>query len=167
MAQVEWAPFIKACQDVVGVSPTRGLDEHQIDLKHPKAFIASLDCKNNPQEAMKNAAPLQHLCHGFLSFFAILTEEHLQYNFVGVFPLYAKMCIHFIKGEDKRIMIMSGTLATWREVLLACNHHLVPTIIREFSNELYTMFKSAGLRDLWHGYKQIFLPNNTFELRTK
>ena len=50
---VHWETFIKTCQESLGFSPTRGIDKHNINPKEAKAYVASLDLRNQPLECLR------------------------------------------------------------------------------------------------------------------
>lgn len=156
-----WEIFIKICQEELGFSPTRGLDDAGISLKQASAFLATLSLDNKPREALRDNVKILH--HFFISFIISIEPEFLVdlYNWYYMLELLSKSTDH------KDFCICSGTVHEWRDtVVMGCNKNS-PKIIRQISNHIYNNLLSGGFSDIFYDFTRNNLLDDTFELKRK
>ena len=80
----DWKTFIKVCQEHLGYSPTRGLDDQDMKPKDPASFLACLTMDNKPLENLRHGGTTNYTFHHVMfSFLAILDKkavDALYYN---------------------------------------------------------------------------------------
>ena len=158
LTQVNWPVFIKTVQDFLGYSPTRGLDDAKIDLKNPVAFLASLDCENDPNTTLRRAAVNNILSHSFASFIVIIDDADL------IIQISAQRFVHIrVKRKGSRFLcIMSGTIREWYDSVIVFCQRETDHILRGLFNKIYEHFKVAGFGPIWHNYNEKLIHDNTF-----
>lgn len=151
--QVNWPVFIQAVQDSLGFSPTRGLDDVLLP-KHndPAAFLACLDLKNKPAEALLKHELYKHYS---LSFIASLSDfTILEFSNWTTLHLYCK----------KDITILSGTLADWRDaVIYGCSNEAHPDLRRQM-NKAHQHLCTMGFKSIFPQH-QTSLHDGTYILK--
>ena len=108
--QTNWREFIEMSQDILGLSPTRGLDEGLFP-KHndPAAILACLDFENKPQEAMLKAELHKHF---FMSMIGELNKDEIL-----LLTKYTNLSIYHKGRHERFIVIASGTLNVWLDAI--------------------------------------------------
>lgn len=164
MTQVDWPTFIKVCQEYFGSSPTRGIDESNIEIKSPSAFLACLSLDNDPINQLRHGwrmgGSFEHVSFAFI--FA-LTKTLVTTLAVDT---ELNMSIYEVQDSDEIITLVSGSMKTWRdEIIKWCtpktNKHL-----RKIMNICYIHFKNSGFHEIWCGYEQTVL-DETFILKPR
>lgn len=163
LTEVNWPSFIKTVQDFLGYSPTRGLDEAKIELKDPRAFIAAIDCENQPQQALRRAAINNTLRHYFASFIMIMDDADLIID-LGIRDTLA---VRVVKNGSRYLTILSGTLWDWYHAMIIYCQRDSNHVLRQVFNAIYGYFKHVNLHVIWSHYNQSIIKDNTFILEPK
>jgi len=160
ITQVDWQTYIKVCQDNLGYSPTRGLDNEGIDIKRPSAFLYTLDLNNQPRQAVQRSELYGHI---FVSF-AGVTDSN---TCCGISKI-SKIAVTSIELRGEReFAIYSGTLADWHYLIVNHCNSTLGNDIREFINIIKRHLERAGFNELWSRYEEIPRADGTFVLRYK
>ena len=158
---VDWPSYIKVCQDALGYSPTRGIDDLGIKTSSPAAFIQTLDLQNNPRYAITR----QDLyAHSFASFIGEMEFEDL-YMMSTLFHVKMASIAGKNIGKDTRLTIFSGTLDFWFHDITVCSNAVVSKNIREFLNITKRHLERAGYAQIFAGYQELARADGTFTLR--
>jgi hypothetical protein len=160
ISQVDWASYIKVCQEVLGYSPTRGLDDAGIDINDPCSFLATLSLDNKPLENLRKAENTAF--------------NHIMFSFIGVMDLETVMTIMagtqlqclYRKGRQDHLVIMSGTMDRWfRAIVVGCDPDSELFGFRMIMNQCYLHFSRTGFKEVWGRYEKIDLGDTTFCLK--
>jgi len=163
LTEINWPTFIKMVQDFLGYSPTRGLDEAKIDLKHPTAFLGALDCENKPLDALRRAALKNTLRHYFASFIMIMDDADLLIN-LGTQDTLAL----YTRREGSRFLtVLSGTMWDWYHAMIIHSQREANHVLRQIFNIIYGFFKMSGLHVIWSHYTLNDIQDNTFVMEPK
>src|SRR5690606_13195768 len=74
-----WQSFIDVCHKVKGCSSTRGHDVNGLNVQNVAAFLACLDLKNNPTNALRYGLKNTNIGkHVNLGFIAIVDEDLVE-----------------------------------------------------------------------------------------
>jgi hypothetical protein len=160
MTQVDWPTFIGACQDHLGYSPTRGLDEYNIDPKDIASYALCLDFENRPQEALKH--PRYILEHVSFSFICVCDQSLL---FLLATVLHLEVVVKPIPDSTDRLCIVTGSMHDWHRVIAGYSNDQQSTDIRMFLNECMTFFEQTRFSQLWSKQNKTYLTDGTFTLR--
>lgn len=160
MMQVDWTTYIKMCQDVLGYSPTRGLDECAIDPKSPAAYLATLDLENQPLEHLRNPEDSQGFHHVFFSFIVeLISPEDIMAIKGGRLRVLNK------RGSSTYLAILSGSILDWYyQTIFGCTKKS-SIGVRQVMNKCYEYLCLAGFKEVWSNYERIDLQDQTFYLR--
>jgi len=147
LPQTNWPQLINFSKDVLGISPTRGLDANNISVKDPQAFLATLNFDNDPLNTVRNQSCVQD--HVFVSFIA-----DLDLDTVLDISTKTSLHVHTIKGikRDRYLVILSGNLTQWRRAVLVGCLKIASTFFRKSMNIVMNHFESFGMKDTWCGY---------------
>jgi len=148
MGQVDWEIYIKVVKDFLGESPTRGIDQNNIDTKNPIAFLKTLDFGNQPLNAMCQEHLYNHL---FFSFIAIIDGFVLA-------DISSRTDLSSVYAEkrNKIMVLLSGTLYQWKRGIIQASSKFALTETRKLINEIHTRFEAAGFGEIWNDYE--FIP---------
>lgn len=163
MQQVDWRTFIKVCQDTLGESPTRGLDEAGMDPKDPASFVAVLGFDHKPLETLRTAIDSAHLLgHYHMSCVAVGDED-----MVDALYRYSNLAVAEKRKGAKRLVVVSGTVATWFDALrMGCREDREADY-RVMLNTVYDLFCSTGFREVFWNLNKIMLSDGSFRLELK
>jgi len=159
--QVSWRAFIDMCQEVLGFSPTRGLDEQGMSVENPAAFLGCLSLDNKPLENLRTGIFRNNTWRHYCLSFIIKADMKLYSQIVelGILHIVHK------RRDDDFIIIISGDIFQWKmAVLCACDRDRRKEIRFAF-NVIYTHLKSGGFGPIWHSYETQQLSDNTFTIR--
>jgi len=152
--------YVKICQDNLGYSPTRGLDNCGIDIKKPAAFLYTLDLDNQPREAIKRC---ELYGHAFASFIGVLDSEII----CEIAKKLRDIAITSKTGlNHKDIAIFSADLMTWNYAIVSYTKIQTGKYIREFLNIIKRHLERAGYNEIWEGYDELAQSDGTFTLRS-
>ena len=156
--QVDWNIFIRAVQDTLGVSPTRGLDELGILSSVPAAYLASLDCGNNPLEALRRARYASMVHASFLTLVPRLSTILPFYD-------YAKIAVIETPRDQQYLVILDASLKDW----IYCTTKLCQVdslfAVRAIAGRIMNHLESMGYKECWSQYEKIEQSDKTICLR--
>jgi hypothetical protein len=162
MPNVHWSEWIKAAQQYLGASPTRGLDAANIDLKDPGAWLASLDFQERkPNDALRHGHANGIFYHLHLSFLIIMDMEScLQVS------TETELHIHRIPAIRRGdfLCIVSGTLKAWFDAILHFCKEEQDILLRLIFNRVVNVFDHTYLKQIFHGCKRKILQDESFIL---
>lgn len=168
LSNVDWTNFIKNVAELVGYSPTRGLDASGLKLGYYTRFIVALGefqsgKEEKPLDVLHNSDYiLRHLSFSFL----ISGSSSLVFRVMELTDLDVLTA----KGKDKgRVAVVSGTLKQWKEAIIVClDQKLVKNFeLRWVFNQILDYLYQAGLRNIFDNYRKKGLEDQTFLLEFK
>ena len=146
--QVDWRIFNQISQDILGVSPSKGIDASYLDIKDPAAYLASLDIENRPLDALRKHGP---------------ALDHCTFSFIGCVDTETLLCVHadtYIKVFRKQVgftdhfVILSATIRDWvrsLEKMLSKDSHY---LLRQLGTFCLSYFQQTGYREVFAKYKK-------------
>jgi hypothetical protein len=148
--EVNWLPYIKASQDVLGFSPTRGLDQEGISPKQPAAFLATLDFKNQPgNQLRKGVYENNSFDHYFISF-GMVDDTAIPGLWI------ANNCpvdVMHRAGEERHLFLISGTMRQWYSTLITCQRgQVIPESVSIRLSHISNNLRSAGFGPIWEQF---------------
>lgn len=147
--RINWKDFIEVTQEVLGISPTRGLDANNIKLDSPAAFPACLTFDNKPVEALANSDAV--LRHSYATFMIVGSRKEITW-------IATRVCLErlYKSGEDESFIVLSGNMLQWKqEIVWALREHsYAPKYIRDIFDQLLCAFKKAGY-EIWTEYERV------------
>ncbi len=155
----DWPTFIKVCQEHLGYSPTRGIDDQGIAPKDPASFLACLPMDNQPLKNLRTGITSNYTFHHVMfSFIAILDKKA-----VDALYYHIDLEIHCKPNEDEEyVTVISGTMDKWyHAVVKGCTEHS-PRSARKVMNACFNFFRQIGYRELWTGFIEKELTDGTF-----
>ena len=167
MTQVHWPTFIKVCQEELGYSPTRGLDEVGIKPDAPCAFLAAIGMDNKPLKQLRFGHQIG------------TAWKHVRASFIAVAPQkvlcqldnYTDLQITGNKIEESSdyLIIMTGSMRDWRDAIIMCcrTDSRIHKEIREMMNFCLVYFQESGFREVWHDCEKIGLEDGTFIIKVR
>lgn len=160
--QINWHSYILFAKEILGISPTKMLDEYQIDLNNPSAFINSIPIGRKPYE---NVTDLENIAFELFSFtFAIQTNKKFAYKLSD----YARRVnIYSETGDDLVLHIAHGTLKQWISAINYASRSVTCKEIRYIFNLCYIYFKRGGFSRVWEAFDEITLKDGTIILQRK
>ena len=159
--QPNWDSFIKVCQEVLGYSPTRGLDAEGIKVDSPSSFLGCLDLENQPKFSLRTGRyrnnTFRHVHAGFI----VIGQE----EWVTEFACCTSLDISHKPNHKKCIIILSGTMEQWYDAIITCSSRLRSKEIRETINIIQKYFERGGFNELWSKHEKLYLADETFVLQ--
>jgi hypothetical protein len=157
----DWKIFIKICQEELGYSPTRGLDNEHIPTDSPSAFLASLDMSNDPLQSLRMENRAWNHFHA--SFIAVGTEYFLLEVAVNT-----NLCLLY-KGtqyvNNKTVLvILTGSILDWHNAIVKLCQKNKSEETRAIMNHCLVHLQESGFRDIWREYDKIQLDDGTLTL---
>ena len=149
--QVDWRIFIDTCQSVLGVSPSRGIDNSYIDIKDPAAYLGSLDLENDPLNGLRNHNCAEH----FSMTFILKTDQE------GLLALqrYTTLTVHSKEAsKTSYLAIVTGTMADWVSAITRCEE---PYPLRWIMTRVHAYLQQSGFRELFSEFKKRDLGDGT------
>ena len=161
ITQPNWEIFIKVSQDVLGYSPTRGLDADGLNPKSPCAFVASLDFNNKPKLNLRTSAYKNNLlAHMHVSFIIIAHEDIIE-----DFAMYTNLKIIIKRNHKKHIIVLTGSMQDWYDAIIKCCAHIVHSEVRGSMNIIHQHLEKGGFHELWSRYTKVYMPDETYTLQ--
>lgn len=159
MTQPNWQTFINVCQEVLGYSPTRGLDICSISIDKPSAYLGCLDLENNPLENFRHG--YRALMHFFASFIikGDIKLVNQLYEFTSLNYMIRKR-----EGSDIYLIIATANMSDWKATILRCCCLDIPTEIRAMMNRCHIHFREEGFAQIWDGYISQNVGDGTYTL---
>lgn len=109
ITQGDLQTLIRVCNDVLGQSPTRGLDQCHLKKTDPAAFLSVLTMDNKPLDTLRHGGKESSIFqHYSISFIAVVDAEIL-------IELQNKTKLHIYsrKGRKAYVALLSGTVDVW------------------------------------------------------
>lgn len=163
-----WTEFLKYTAELIGHSPSRGIDSSNLKLSDYACFLAALgEFQSGKEEEPLNTLRnndyiLKHLFFGFL----ISGSTSLIFRIMELTDLN----VITAKAKNKgRVAIVTGTLYQWKSAIIAC---LDQKLIKNFElrwvfNECLNCFYISGLRNVFDDYRKVGLKDQTYLLEYK
>lgn len=144
-----WQGYTELCQEILGYSPTRGLDRAGLDVSSPASFLATLDLENDP---------LSNLASGINT---NKSSSHVSCGFIfaGSQNLAVEILSHthldlIIKGADyEKLIIASGTMCAWHHAVTRCCKEDSSKDCKRVFGEILQYFRATGFGPLWSSQK--------------
>jgi len=154
--------LVGACSQVLTHNVSDAVDASYRKLTDAEKFVSILDAMRNPDASVGLPADLlRHIQ------FSVLT---LAYSF-DLMAMVEICSMPFVTAETKHadmtVAVMSGTLDDWRVAVIAGTQESVPMEIRAGFNGIHSVFVAAGLGDIWTGYDNKRLDDDTFLLERR
>lgn len=170
MTQINWTDFVQSAERVFGDSPIRVLDKNKIQPGDIYSYLVTLgeleQPGSGPRNAIKNAT--FNLYHVHASFIIEMTiaETKVLTNLSGL-----TVSIYEGKESETNLIIISGNLATWQQVVPQQLKTRVmnsrTAIQRQLFNQIYTWFNHLNLVDLFDCWYRVEITGGTFILEKK
>ena len=158
ITQIDWKRFISLSQDVLGFSPTRGLDASALP-KHsdPAAFLSCVNFENNPQEALREGRRDGLFQHYFVNFIGIVEEEVIL-----AFAEHTRVSVLKRKGHREYLAIFSATMDVWNDAVYTGCSPTKDWPFRISMNIIFDIFIKMGFTFPWI---KVSLSDGTFTLQ--
>lgn len=158
---VNWPEYIKLCEETLGFSPTRGLDEARLDIKSPAAYLATLDLENKPLEQLGSG---RYTSNSFDQMFFAFILQADDFLLMEIYKECSRLKILSKRGKRQNLVIISGTMSEWHDNIIACHNERVSTEIREVANRCLDIFEQSGFKEVWSRWRRVMLKDSTFIL---
>ena len=154
MTAVNWTLFQKVCKDIFGYSPVTGIDELNIPLSDPAAFVGSMDVENLPLEAIRSRGKHPAL-------------KHVSFTFMLVGPIDVALDLAIdttlkVFVKDDKFIIVTGTMYDWYHTIVECCSEEKSFAIRKIANECHRRFVHTRLNQVWSHLERHELNDGTF-----
>ncbi|HDZ14089.1 hypothetical protein LCGC14_0646450 [marine sediment metagenome] len=162
---ISWADLIKDIAELIGRSPTSGIDSYKYKLSDYASFLATVNefrtgNTQNPLKIIQNANDiLDHLHFGFLMygksslFFHILEQTDLK--------------ITSVRAKNYRVAIVTGTLGQWKQAIINILTNKSTSEAQWVFSYCYDFFQSIGLQSVWADYRKKQTGDHTYLLEYK
>lgn len=160
---VDWLAHIKNVAELVGRSPTRGIDDSGLKLSNHAIFLASLaefhsGKPEQPLDILRNDnMVLRHLFFGFL----ISGTKSMICRIMEMTDLDITTTNTLADG---RAAVVTGTLQVWKSAIVICLHQQLDFDLRCVFNKCLDVFFAAGLQNVFADYRKTGLPDKTYLL---
>lgn len=167
-SNIDWIAYLNDTSNLIGRSPTLGIDSGNLKLSDYSRFLASLGelqsgKEQKPLDILRNQLnPLKHLFFGFL----ISGSSSLVFRIMEL----TNLDITTARGKNKiRVAVVTGNLKQWKDAIIIC---LDKSLIKNFElrwvfNEVLNCFYSVGLRNVFDNYRKKGLEDQTYLLEYK
>jgi hypothetical protein len=147
-----WIDFLKVCNDLLQSSPTRKLDEHNVQVGPAASLLSTLHyfqggTATSPRQAILESGALKdHIYFGFL----IHTDKDTMIELLQRTNL--KVTSAPVKNEPSRVLlVVTGTLLDWH---LATLELCQSAGTRYIGNQIVVILESIGFAAIWAGYNK-------------
>ena len=164
---VSWDAFLKGCNEALGYSPIRGVDNIKRELSDPAKLLASLSAFHNrlkidnPIAALRECGSLlRHLSYMFL----VYCDEEL------ILDIRERTQLNVTSSEaadGERVAVVSGSLFDFKAATVECCTADAPFDLRYLFDVFILFFESVGLGEVWHDQRKKPLKDKTFLLEYK
>jgi hypothetical protein len=139
VTQGDLQTLIRVCKDVLGESPTRGLDKSHISKTDPAAFLSVLKMDNQPLDALRHKSNIWD--HFGVSFVAVVDADILiELQKETTLKVFSR------EGRKKYVAILSGTITEWHS---ACCLTSVSPELKELLTTILGYLKRVGFREVF------------------
>jgi hypothetical protein len=157
ITQGDLGQLTELCKEILGYSPTRGLDQAHLDAKDPASFLAVLDLSNNPLYALRHrGAIFEHI--------SITFAVSLPNDVVISLSNIGRLKIHSKQGKRESVVILSGTMAEWYDAILVGCSKNTDTDIRMLMTQALHHFERFGFREVFNSFEHVVQPDTTIIL---
>jgi hypothetical protein len=163
VTQADWPTFMKVCQDVLGISPSRGLDACNWKITDPASFLAAMDMENKPLEALREAKSRGNLLeHYSVSFIAVLDDD-------VIVDLGTRTRLKLLtkKGRKEHVVILTGTMGEWLDAAIAGCSQNASYDFRWVMNYIVLYLEKVGFKEIFYHYDKRVQLDQTFTLSMK
>ena len=160
--QANWEIYIKLCQEILGYSPTRGLDETGINAKSAPAFLATLDLKNQPRKNLARGVCKNNSFHHVHCGFILASDESFVFEILN----YTELKVIFETHNRKTLVILTGSMFDWYKAILRCCSEEVSYDCRMYFNNIKDYFESAGFKDVWSRFETRLLVDGSLVINS-
>ena len=158
VTQGDLTTLIRVCEDVLGYSPTRALDQCYLESKDPAAFLAVLPLDNAPLNTLRHGRQQSNiLSHFSVSFLAVTDNTVL----VDVQTL-TRLKVHTRLGRKEHLSVITGTLDEWYDAVVATCRECVDVDTRRLFNMIVVHLERVGFREVLSSLKKQKLRDKTF-----
>lgn len=141
VTQGDLQTLIRVCSDVLGESPTRGLDKSHLNKTDPAAFLSVLRMDNQPLDALRHKSTIWD--HFSISFIAVVDSDILiEVQNETALKVFSR------KGRKQYVAILSGTITEWHD---ACCLTSVSPEVLELLTTIRGYLKRVGFREIFNG----------------
>lgn len=139
-----------ACSQLFNHKVVQGVDKSVRKLSDAEKFLSIIDAMRQPG-APAGLSPdlLKHVT------FSVLTVA-LEEDMLSIMEVCNEMPTTLANTKGRGIMaaVLTGTLAQWRDAVVAGCRRSVHPEVRAGFNQIHSLFVGAGLGAVWRGYKQ-------------
>lgn len=156
--QMNWPIFTEICQQQLGESPTRGLDQAGISLKELRAIATAISMHNSDTVHSANQ-------WAFLPLAFIIKLEHSD-SICKELHHFSQLDVMYRHVKNKAVLILSGRGITWRQAIAIGCTAAPSTEYRLIFNNIHSLINQMGLQDLFAGmrHSNIINQDGTFTL---
>jgi hypothetical protein len=141
VTQGDLQTLIRVCRDVLGESPTRGLDKSHLTKTDPAAFLSVLKMDNQPLDALRHKSTIWD--HFSISFVAVVDADILvEIQNETALKVFSR------KGRKEYVAILSGTITEWHD---ACCLTSTSPEVSELITTIRGYLKRVGFREIFNG----------------
>ena len=163
VTNVDWPTLIEICQSELGHSPTRGIDDANLNIKDPASFPACLLLDNRPLDTLRQNGV--HLNHCSMSFIADMTMDEIS-QIIELWE-YIYILQRHTKKLNTRVVILTGTIKQWISAIESLAIPNTETLLRRLVNDIQQIFESTNFKYCFEGYRKIIQLDKTFILLRK
>ena len=149
-----WQMFIKICQEHFDFSPTRPLDESGISLQTPvsfhKALVSIFDPKNEGRT----------LNFTSVAMLIVMSDD----DWFHVITLLMGMPMLVKNYDNKKMVIVTGTINQWVESIKTGCHSTANKTVRKLMNDAHGLLCVAGFGFCFENMNATYHADNTYSL---
>jgi hypothetical protein len=161
LPQIHWETWIASCQEYLGVSPTRQLDNAKYKLDDPASWVASLDYTKTPIKALSNGMVTGIFEHLHVTFVMVLHIEEV----VAVATCSSlKITRIKAKGRDNYLCVLTGSFRDWLDAIFYFCTEETESTLRWAFNKVVNVFDHTNLKQALNGYSRQILNDGTFTI---
>ena len=167
-SNIAWIAYLNDTSNLIGRSPTLGIDNSNLKLSDYARFLASLGelqsgKEQKPLDILRSQSnPLKHLFFGFL----ISGSSSLIFRIMELTDLDVTTA----RGKNKgRVAVVTGNLKQWKDAIIVClDQKLIKNYeLRWVFNQCLDFLYVAGLRNIFDDYRKSGLEDQTYLLEYK
>jgi len=151
--QVDWKIYIKFIEELLGFSPTRGLDEESVNIKDPAAFLATLSLDNNPLQNLRNCIATNSTAKHIMFSFAAHIDLPMILEISSLYDL--KTLYKRDKKDIDYVAIVSGTMEQWYWSIVKGCGEMASINSKQFMTKCLNIFEMFLYKNLWNKFEMI------------
>lgn len=148
LTSVDWKSFIEETQELLGYSPTRGLDECTINIADAQSFLSCLNLENKPKQALMDGG--QHFKHVHVTFMGGIDSDLLV-------EILSKTSLSILTRERKKdyVCIITGSVQDYHDAILmsGSDGYL------DFTTSVLLHLEKGGFKDVFQKYNRTRKPH--------